>query len=194
MATAERIVHALNSSNLKPSDYKLVDVDMITALAQSTRHGSALVRIRDASTDPAKSCDEAAKLTYRKDWNVAIEIIWHKALGMAKRGNWRCQPEQVIKLSRLALLQYVGGKCGECSGTGLVNAQRDGTAKGAVKVCPVCNGATERGKDARAIAQALGTSEAEAIGRWMERLGMLVGAVETMRRNALAQSRERLGE
>lgn len=194
MALAERMAHAMNSSDLEPSDYRTVDVDRLAAIAQGSRHGSALLRVRDAATDVRKSCDEAAKLHYAKDWNIALDIVWHKALSMARRGRWKCRPDQVIKLSRLALLQFVGGVCGACLGRGLVNAQRDGTAKGAARVCPCCNGAGQRWQSTKHIAAALGTTISDVDDRWLERLANLAGAVEGMRRVALAGAKSKLSE
>lgn len=184
---------ATRSSDLGHCDYQTVDVDRLAAIAQSARHGSALIRVRDSVTDMRKSCDEAAKLNYARDWNIALEIIWHKALGMARRGRWKCRPDQIIKLSRLALVQYVGGACSVCFGRKLINMERDGTAKAAPKPCPCCNGSGERPQtNKHIVAMELQASIVEVESKWMDRLNILAGAVDGLRRSMLSEAGRRL--
>lgn len=196
MALAQQVARAMNSSNLEPSEYQTVDVDRLTAIGLGPKHGSSLIRIRDAATNQKKSCDEAAKLDYAKNWNAALEVVWHKALWMAKRGRWKCRPDQVLKLARLALLQFIGGVCGGCSGRMFVNLERDGSANAVAKVCPYCNGAgqSRAGLEVETLALVLGASPSEVKRNWFERLMTLTGSVEGLRRAALSETGRRLGD
>ena len=194
MALAQQVARAMNSSDLEPSEYRMVDVDRLTAVALGPKHGSCLIRILDAATDPKKSCDEAVRLDYAKNWNAALEVVWHKALGMAKRGRWKCRPDQIIKLARVSLLQYIGGVCGGCEGRMFVNLERDGSANGVAKICPYCNGVgqSRAGLEVETLALVLGASPTEVKSKWLERLMMLTGSVEGLRRTALSEAGRRL--
>lgn len=154
MTINDRISTAVNSSNLKHRDERIVDVDVVGALAYAGGLGSLLHRIKDGG-----------QLYTAKE---AVVFIANRIKGIAYKRRWKINKAQTILMAELVLDEWVNDRCNSCNGVGkhLLKWYEHDIEKTRDEVCSCCGGTGQKTFYWRDRCEYLG---AEPTDDWRER-------------------------